>query len=237
MRTSARRSRIGVVLGLAVATPAALALTPAPEEVGALSPLCQAVFGKGGTRNERLAPFANMLKGSCGIIHTCGAEVAMLRYRKLPASGGTPRQQTAKKGLLTEAIGNLGYEIRCAPETYPLLPQIYTDRARAHMLAGHRADAMKDVQRAADLRRTIPQAQTMPVVPPAGNAGAVPLPPLPVRPDQPSSTANVPTASAQPAAATSSVPVGADEGGRLAGGWTPSSPSSATRGGRTIEGN
>lgn len=129
-----------------------------PAEVQALSPLCQAVLLDKRPRKERLEAFQHMLPGSCGLQHTCYGELAMIRYHraalKKPSSSDRnviERYERRRKGILQNAIGEFGYEIGCAPPTYPLLPMILTERGKALSLQGKHQNAVRDFTRALEL--------------------------------------------------------------------------------------
>jgi len=53
--------------------------------------------------------------------------------------------------LLHTAISEFGYEIKCAPSTYPMLPMIYTNRGNALLFANKYKEAMADFGRALEL--------------------------------------------------------------------------------------
>ncbi len=152
----ARAAFVAVAAACVAAGAQARDITPA--EMQALSPLCQAVFSKEGSRKERLAPFAAELTGACGVHHTCNGELAMLRYRQAGLTGprGTGKEERSRyerrrKTMLTVAVGEYAYETRCAPPTYPLLPMIHTERGKALSLQGKHSSATKEFARALEL--------------------------------------------------------------------------------------
>lgn len=155
-----RGSMAALLLLLAAisALPPARASELTQSEIQSLSPICRALFGGSGGRNERLRPFAYELAGSCGVHHTCNGELAMLRYQragltKPPSSKKSElaRHERQRKGLLQKAVGEFSYETRCAKPTYPLLPMIYTERGKALALQGRHAQAMADFSRALEM--------------------------------------------------------------------------------------
>lgn len=147
-----------------------------PDEYQALSPLCQALFGQGGSRKERLRPFAAQLAGSCGLIHTRNGQLAMLRYGRasmfkpgLPGSKTRVNHERQRKFLLSTKAAQFGYEIRCAPPIYPLSPMIHTERGRALSVAENHSEAIKDFACALQLDPGLPARAAGP----CSGAGAI----------------------------------------------------------------
>ena len=143
--------------GTVLVSPQIVASELTAAELQALSPVCQAVLQKSHlSRTERLRPYAHLVSGSCGIIHTCSGELALVRYRQwsMPYSSNPDvraRNERKRNDLLGSAAAEFSYEIGCAPSSYPLLPMIYTGRGNALSLGKRHKEAMSDFARALEL--------------------------------------------------------------------------------------
>jgi len=143
--------------GTVFASPQIAAGEITASELLSLSPVCRAVLQKSHlNRAERLRPYAHLVSGSCGIIHTCAGELALVRYRQwsMPYSSNPDvkaRNERKRNDLLGTAAAEFSYEIRCAPSSYPLLPMIHTGRGNALSLGNRHKEALADFARALEL--------------------------------------------------------------------------------------